>query len=84
MLSREWLIAFHLRCWIDMAHAFDFRQGLLAEMPLDAVVDCEVDGPGGKVTKDGGAETAIEAADAVVLEDGFESPWGTKGEQDVR
>ena len=53
-------------------------------MPLDAVVDREVDGPGGKVTKDGGAETAIEAADAVVLEDGFESPWGTKGEQDVR
>ncbi len=84
MLSRERLVALDLRCRIDVSYALDLAQRLLPEMPLDAVVYREVDGPGGEVAEDGGTEAAIEATEAVVLEDGFESPWGTRGEQDVR
>ena len=67
-----------------MAHAFDFRQGLLAEMPLDAVVDREVDGPGGEVSEDGGTKTAIHATETVVLDNVFDGVWARRGGKDVR
>ena len=54
-----------------MLHNLDLAGRFFAEMALDAVVHGEIDSPCWKVTKDGGAETTVHAAEAIVLEDGL-------------
>ena len=79
MFSREWLVSLDLRGRIDMADRVDLSRGTFAEMALDAVVHRKVDGPGREVSEDGRPETAVETADAVVLEDVFDGRWSTRG-----
>lgn len=38
-------------------------------MILDPIVNGEIDGPSGQIPQDGRSQTAIHAADAIVLED---------------
>lgn len=79
MFSREWLVSLDLRGRIDMADRIDLSRGTFAEMALDAVVDRKVNSPGREVSEDGRPETAVQAADAVVLEDVFDGRWSTQG-----
>lgn len=48
---------------------------LLAEVRLDTIVDGEVNRPGGEVAQDCRAETAVEASEAVVREDGLDGSF---------
>ena len=64
---------------VYVLHRERFSGRFFAKVTLDAVVYGEVDGPGGEVAEDGGAETTIHAADAIVLEDRFDGGYNGKG-----
>ena len=77
MLPCKWLVPFGLCCRINM-----WTLGLLtlfhilsAEPLFYAVVHREVDCPCREVAQDRRSQSAIEPANAVVLEDRFESGW---------
>ena len=67
-----------------MPDALDFAERLLTKVPLDPVVDREVDGPGREVSEDGGTKTAIHATETVVLDNVFDGVWARRGGKDVR
>lgn len=76
MLARQRLVALHLRGRIDMAV---LPWWAFAKVSFDAVVDCKVYRPCGKVAEDGGPEAAVHAAHAVMLEDVLDGRWQTEG-----
>ena len=53
-----------------MPYGHDVVQRLLAEMVLDGIIHCKVDGPRREVSENRRSEAAIQAAEAVVFEDG--------------
>ena len=85
MFSREWLVALGLCCRIDM---WTLRTLTLLKIPpaepvFYAVVYRKVNCPRREVAQDRRPQSAIEAANAVVLEDRFESGWKQIGRAHV-
>ena len=72
MLPRERLVTLDLSCRVHMPHG---RYGSLAKVSLNTIVHGEVYRPGREIAEYCRPQAAIEAADAVVLEDVLDGVW---------
>lgn len=76
VLTVERLVPFHLGCRIQVPHddwGIFYRSR--TEVVLNTVVNGKVYGPCREITQYRGAEAAIQAAEAVVLDDGLDYVW---------
>jgi hypothetical protein len=86
MLAGEWLVAFDLRSRIETLLVFGVVHSCwgFAKGCFDAVIDCEVNSPGGEIAQDGGPKAAIETSETVLGQDALHQAYSYRKTRRIR